>query len=478
MKLIKWHDSFSVGIDLLDQQHKQLFSLVNKLIIALEHNNSREEFEKILSGVVAHTELHFRTEEKMLAIHPQYQTHHRSHQTFTEKLQKIRFTGDESDSARAGQLLEELKVWLANHVLKTDLGFFTDLGYRQNQDQGELHQRLQLLNQKDKVLVVENDPSQRHLIKRHLEKGGFAVFEATNGIEALRIIEENFDLHLVITDLIMPEMDGFELIREIRQTQLTQIYIIVITVSSDRDSLIQSFEYGANDYLHKPIFHRELNLRLKNGKRLLRLESQDDLIFSMAKLADCRSPETGKHLERVKEFTLLLSLQLIKGNRGVGITESIARDISRMSPLHDIGKVGVADGILNKPGRLTTAEFNLMQAHCKIGGDLISSILRKSSSRRLRLAYEITMYHHERWDGTGYPLGLAGKDIPVAARIMALADVYDALTTKRIYKEAFNREKAREVIVGCSGSHFDPVLVAAFEEVEEEFHMLREQLSD
>jgi len=160
------------------------------------------------------------------------------------------------------------------------------------------------------------------------------------------------------------------------------------------------------------------------------------------------------------------------------MTESIAADISRFSPLHDIGKVAIADNILKKPGKLTNEEFELMKEHAKIGGDLISSILRKTGSRSLRIAFELTMYHHEKWDGSGYPLGLSGKDIPIAAQVMALADVYDAVTSARVYKKAFSREEARSIIVKAAGSHFDPILVAAFELLEEKFHQLREELQD
>ena len=327
-------------------------------------------------------------------------------------------------------------------------------------------------------MVVEDSPSQRLLLRSNLETAGFEVMEASDGAEALRLLESTYDLHLMITDIYMPIMDGHSLIKAIRDQQLPSIYIIAITASKDQESLVKTFNIGANDYLTKPIFHQELYLRLRNGMNLLRLESQDELIFSMAKLADCRSPETGKHLDRVQNFTRLLGRQLIKSYPELGMTESIAADISRVSPLHDIGKVAIADGILNKPGKLTPEEFTLMKEHAKIGGDLISAILRKTASRSLRLAFELTMYHHEKWDGTGYPIGLSGQDIPIAARIMAMADVYDALTSERVYKKAFSHEEAKSIIVNAAGSHFDPILVATFALVEDKFNQLREELRD
>lgn len=341
-----------------------------------------------------------------------------------------------------------------------------------------LEERLQLLAHKEQILIVDDSPVERLLLRRKLELDGFEVLEAANGAQALHILEEHFDVHLVITDINMPAMDGFDLIRAIRENSSLAVFLIVLTDATDKVSLVRAFSLGANDFLSKPVFHPELTLRIHNGLNLLRLESQNELIFSMAKLADCRSPETGNHLERVKHFTRLLGEQLITTCPELGMTESIASEISRFSPLHDIGKVAIADGILNKPGKLTSDEFTIMKEHARIGGDLIGKIYRKSGSRNLRLAYDLTMHHHEKWDGSGYPLGLVGMDIPVAARIMALSDVYDALTSERVYKRAFSREEAKSVILSSAGSHFDPALVAAFEMVEDIFHQLREDLRD
>ncbi|MDP3479742.1 MAG: response regulator, partial [Desulfoprunum sp.] len=378
----------------------------------------------------------------------------------------------------AARLLNNLTDWLQNHILKTDIAFFSNLGYRPRETREDVEERLQLLTYRAKVLIAEDSPSERLLLKNNLESGGFEVLEACNGREALKIFETTPDLHLVITDISMPEMDGYDLIKAIRDKKTSSMYIIVVTAPMDQESLAKSIHLGANDSLTKPIFHQELHLRLRNGMHLLRLENQDELIFSMAKLADYRSPETGKHLERVQNFTRLLCRQLIESFPELGMTENIAADIARFSPLHDIGKVAIADDILKKQGRFTEEEFDQMKEHTKIGGDLISTILRKTDSRSLQLAFELTMHHHEKWDGSGYPIGLSGKDIPIAARIMAVADVYDALTSDRVYKKAFAREEARSIIINSSGSHFDPALVTAFEIVEDKFHQLREELHD
>jgi len=478
VELMQWHDSFSVGVRIVDDQHRQLFTLINELIVAVNNRQQDDVLERTLTSVLAYAELHFRTEEELFKIHPQFRAHCAIHRQFVKDVTLLAtdFTVDEA--VVATRLLNKLTDWLQNHILKTDIAFFSELGYRPRETTEDIQERLHLLTHKVKVLIVDDSPSQRLLLRKALENSGFETLEAGNGLEALRVFETNYDLHLVITDLSMPKMDGFELIKSLRDKQPASIYIIVVTDSVDREALIKSFYLGANDFLTKPIFHQELFLRLRNGINLLRLESQDELIFSMAKLADYRSPETGKHLDRVRIFTRLLGRQLIQSNPELGMTESIAAEIARVSPLHDIGKVAIADKILNKPGRLTPEEFALMKGHARIGGDLIGTILRKTSSRSLRLAFELTMYHHEKWDGSGYPLGLAGKDIPIAARIMAVADVYDALTSDRVYKKAFPREEAKAIIVQSAGNHFDPVLVAAFEVLEDKFHRLREELRD
>ncbi len=478
MEPIHWHNSFSVGVQKIDAQHKRLFALINNLIQAVNTNQQAEEFDRILHSVLDYTENHFRTEEELFKIHPQWQGHCIQHQQLIDHTLRLRSGAQGDHFGAATTLLDFLTRWLQDHILKTDISFFSDLGYRPRETREDLKDRLQQLAHKERILIAEDSPVERLLLRRNLEQDGYEVLEATNGDQALQLLDEHFDVHLVITDLNMPVMDGFDLIRTIRDNSSLTVFLVVLTDATDKDSLVRALSLGANDFLTKPVFHPELSLRIRNGLHLLRLETQDELIFSLAKLADCRSPETGNHLERVRIFTRLLGKQLITTCPELGMTESMAMEISRFSPLHDIGKVAIADGILNKPGKLTPDEFTIMKEHARIGGDLIGKIYRKSGSRSLRLAYDLTMHHHERWDGTGYPIGLSGPDIPVAARIMALSDVYDALTSERVYKRAFSREEAKSIILSSAGTHFDPVLVAAFELVEDTFHQMREELQD
>ena len=478
MEPIHWHDSFSVGVQKIDTQHQQLFKLVNKLIHAFNENSQGEAFESILQGLLNYTQTHFQTEEEFLKIHPKYQEHIALHQGLVDHVLTLRQGRAEDGTDSANRLLAYLTHWLKEHILNTDIVFFTDLGYRPRSVKEELEERFKLLARQEQVLVVEDSAVERRLLRENLQRDGYGVHEASNGAEALQILTKHIDIHLVLTDISMPLMDGFELIQKIRENQSLEIYLIVLTDSTDKKSLVKALSLGANDFLSKPVFQPELSLRIRNGLNMLQLKSQDELIFSMAQLADCRSPETGNHLDRVRQFSRLLGWQLIKTCPELGMTESIAAEISRFSPLHDIGKVAIADGILNKPGKLTADEYTIMKKHAPIGGELIRKIYHKTGSRSLRLAFELTMHHHEKWDGSGYPMGLIGKDIPVAARIMALVDVYDALTSERVYKRAFSREEANDIILASSGSQFDPVMVEAFKGVEDKFHQLRLELQD
>lgn len=312
---------------------------------------------------------------------------------------------------------------------------------------------------KVKVLVADDDKAQCLILRTSLEADGYDVREAENGLHALEKLSEEPDIRFLLTDLAMPEMDGYELIRSVRERELHYTYIIVLTSMDDRHSLLKALSLGADDYLTKPVFPDELKLRLRGGTRLIKLETQEELIFSMAKLAEYRSEETGFHLERVSHYTRIIAMDISKHHPELGLSPIMANEISRVSPLHDIGKVAIPDGILHKPGKLTEEEWETMKTHTTVGGQLLRNIYENTSSNYLWLGYEVAMFHHERWNGRGYPRGLSGEDIPISARIMAIADVYDALTSERCYKEAFSHETAMSLILKDKGEHFDPKVV-------------------
>lgn len=329
-----------------------------------------------------------------------------------------------------------------------------------------------------KILVVDDDPAQRLLLKMCLQKDHYSVAEAAHGAEAYTILEKEPDIRLVITDLDMPVMNGFDLINEVRDSDLRYRYIIVLTSAEDQGSLVRALSLGADDYIAKPVRPDEILLRVEGGIRLLRLEIQEELILSMAKLAEYRSDETGYHLERVQFYTRTLGRDLSEKHPELKITKQLAEEFSRVSPLHDIGKVAIPDSILHKPGKLTMDEFEIMKNHATIGGQLLKDIYTKTGSSYLKIAYEAAMYHHERYNGGGYPSGLKGENIPMVARVVALADMYDAMTSERCYKKAFSHETAKKIIVAEKGEHLDPKMVDSFLAREEEWLAIRERFKD
>ncbi len=311
------------------------------------------------------------------------------------------------------------------------------------------------------VLIVDDDSAQLMLVRMLVEQQGYNVQTAANGEEALLLFLANPDIRLVVTDLEMPVMDGFELIREIRKRQTRYAYIIVLSSHEDQSSVVEALDAGADDFIIKPAFNEELQLRIKSGVRLLRLESHDELIFSMAKLSEYRSEETGYHLERVQRYTSMLAYDLQENCPDL-LTPSFVEEIALVAPLHDIGKVAIPDAILHKPGVLIADEFEIMKEHVSIGGKMLLDIYGKTGSHYLKTASDIAMYHHEKFNGKGYPEGLSGEEIPLCARIMALADIYDAMTSKRCYKDSCSHIETKNIIVEERGRHLDPDVVDSF----------------
>jgi putative two-component system response regulator len=337
---------------------------------------------------------------------------------------------------------------------------------------------MNILETHQKILLVDDDPAQRTLLNMCLQQLDCTVVEAENGREAFRILEKEPDIRLVITDLNMPIEDGFELISKVRGSDLRYRYIIVLTSSEDEGALVKALSLGADDYIAKPVKPEELRLRVKGGIRLLRMEIQEELILSMAKLAEYRSDETGYHLERVQHYTRILAMDLSRKYPELKISTQVAEEFVRVSPLHDIGKVAIPDSILHKAGKQTVQEIEVMKTHTNIGGQLLKDIYTKSRSSYLKTAYEAAMHHHERYDGNGYPFGLQGEEIPIVARIVALADMYDAMTSERCYKQASGHEEAKEAIIKERGGQFDPNVVDSFLEHEDAWLAIHNKFRD
>jgi putative two-component system response regulator len=326
------------------------------------------------------------------------------------------------------------------------------------------------------ILVVDDNEVDRVVAQRVLERFGYEVVTAENGLKAINIIQRQ-DIHIVISDWNMPQIDGIDLCKQIRSgLAVGYIYIILVTARNSREDLVAALSAGADDFISKPFDSNELRVRLKNAERILLLETSVMTIFSLAKLAESRDPETGHHLERIREYSRVLTEELLtEKEREPMLTPKYAELIFQTSPLHDIGKVGIPDHILLKQGSLTDEEFAIMKQHTVIGGKTLEETMTfYPGAEFLHQARDIALSHHEQYDGSGYPRGLKGREIPLCARIVALADVYDALTMKRVYKAAYSHEIARDIIYQGKGRHFDPKVVEAFERKDRIFRDIRE----
>ncbi len=336
-------------------------------------------------------------------------------------------------------------------------------------------------------MVIDDDPSSLALL-RGILKEQYDVSLATSGRQALKYIQ-NVSPSLVILDLGMPDMDGYEVLSEIKKTGNMDIPVIILTGAQEIESEIRALDLGAVDYIHKPVvatlvlsriklhleledYHRELERRVEERTTAL-IYQQGATIDVLAYATDCRDNITGEHLHRTRRCVELLIEHIPQGHEGYDLSESAARDISLASALHDLGKVTIPDAILLKPGKLTFEEFEEMKRHTTRGAEMLERLVpRLDSAWLLDTAREIALGHHEKWDGSGYPRGASGKDIPLSARVMAIADVYDALRTRRPYKEPFDTVQSYSIILEGNGTHFDPVLVEAFIRLPEQLEHL------
>lgn len=353
------------------------------------------------------------------------------------------------------------------------------------------------------ILVVDDLEVNRDMLSRRLRQLGHFVVTAASGREALSLLQEN-TCDLVLLDLMMPEMDGYQVLQAIKADQsLLHLPVIMVSANDEMENVIKCIESGAEDYLPKPFNPVLLRARVeaslqkkkiydREAQRQVELEervrsqvkeitsAQLAAIFAMSKLAESRDNETGAHLERMREYCRVLARHLANLVKYQKILNAeFVEAIYAASPLHDIGKVGIPDHILLKAGKLNLAEWEVMKTHAAIGGSTLRAVdAQHPGNMLIRMGIDIAEGHHEKWDGSGYPNALRGESIPIAARILALADVYDALTSQRCYKKAFPHEEALQIITQGAGSHFDPEVVQAFLEINLEFIRIRQQFKD
>ncbi len=353
---------------------------------------------------------------------------------------------------------------------------------------------------RDPILVVDDESAVRELVQSQIQGLGFQCSTAGGGEEALRLSRQSPHPSLVLTDVRMPGLGGEELLHELK-TLDANIQVVMISGSQDLDTVRRCLRDGAYDYLLKPFevdtlgntIRRALeryhllaeNQRYRSNLERMVLEqteeirqTRDTALMILAKLAESRDNDTGLHLERMSAYSLRIAEALDKSVYSNQLTRAFVQQLYKSSPLHDIGKVGIPDTILLKPGPLTQREFEIMKTHSAIGGNTLRAGINSSDSHGfLRMGMEIAYAHHERWDGQGYPAKIGGLAIPLSARIVALADSYDALTSDRPYKIASSHPEAVRKIVADRGAHFDPVIVDAFLECRNDFLEIRRRVS-
>ncbi len=322
------------------------------------------------------------------------------------------------------------------------------------------------------LLVVDDEPLVGAILQRWLEMEGYRCDVALSGPQALSKLQAS-PYELVLSDIMMPGMDGISLLARIRDGWPSTA-VIMITGVDDRESARRALELGAYGYVIKPLERNEILINVYSAleRRRLTLESlayeeelerkveertrelrkrEEEIAFRLVAAAEYRDDETGAHVQRVGLFAEALA-------QALGWDHERTYLIRRAAPMHDIGKIGIPDHILRKPGPLTSEEFETIKQHTVIGKEILSG----SDIPLLNLAAEVALHHHERWDGTGYPMGLKGEEIPISARLVAICDVFDALTNDRVYRLAMEEEKALEIMHQGNGSHFDPSLFQVF----------------
>ncbi len=348
--------------------------------------------------------------------------------------------------------------------------------------------------EKTTIMVVDDTPQNLKLLEKMLQDRGYRVVLFPNGDLALKAAEKRLP-DLILLDINMPDIDGFEVCKRLKADEkLKNIPVIFITAMTDTADKVKAFNVGGVDYIAKPFQFEEVqarvethlhlrNLQLKLYNQNQRLEeqvhekvreisdSQMAAISALAQLAESRDEETGQHIERTQTYCTLLAKELQKSEKfKFNINENYIKTLSHTAPLHDIGKVGIPDKVLLKPGKLLPDEWEIMKTHANIGAQTMLAIRSKYPRNAfVNMGIDIARSHHEKWDGSGYPDGLKGENIPLSARLMALADVYDALRSTRPYKSAFSHEKAYKIIIEGAGKHFDPAVIEAFSAVESNF---------
>ena len=348
----------------------------------------------------------------------------------------------------------------------------------------------ELVEEKPQILLVD-DSEMNRLILAEILQGDYRILEAKDGRECMDALQaEAGDLALVLLDINMPVMDGFEVLKAMNANHTIEDTPVIMISSDDSDAAIRrSYELGASDYVNRPFDARIVYRRVTNTiklyakqRRLVQMVSDqiharenntDTLVGVLSHIVEFRNGESGAHVRHIRTITEILLHRLLENSNKYSISAEQQDVIPRASALHDIGKIGIDEKILNKPGRLTPEEFEVMKTHSMLGAQILYDLDNFSEQPLLQTAYEIARWHHERWDGRGYPDGLKGDEIPISAQLVSLADVYDALTSERCYKKAFSHEKAVQMILNGECGAFNPLLLRCLTDIQAD---LKEEL--
>ena len=331
------------------------------------------------------------------------------------------------------------------------------------------------MSEKEKILIADDSAMNRAILTEMLGDG-YEILEAENGCQAVSIMQTNVDIDLLLLDIMMPEMDGFDVLAMMNKYHwIDDIPVIMISAENASSYVERAYDLGATDYISRPFDMAIVRRRVINTlmlyakqKRLVRLvaeqvyekeKSNSTMINILSHIVEFRNGESGLHVLHIQTATDILLRTLVRKNDKYNLNAADISLISTASALHDIGKINIPESILNKPGKLTKEEFDTMKTHTTTGAEILDKLPFQQEAPLVKTAYAICRWHHERWDGRGYPDGLKGEDIPIAAQVVAMADVYDALTSERCYKKAFGHDKAMEMILNGECGQFNPLLL-------------------
>lgn len=365
---------------------------------------------------------------------------------------------------------------------------------------GRWDQTRYMSEEKRQLLIVDDEEINRTILSMMFD-ADYDIIEAPNGEKAIEAIENSKDLALILLDVIMPVMNGFGVLDYMREHELLEkIPVILITSQTPQESEEKAYEYGIADVMHKPfepsivkrranniieLYQSKKNLELRLKEQEIKIREQEkslranneSMIDALGSVVEFRSVETGDHVKRIKYLTRILLKYLAKYFPKYGLTPVQIDQIARASALHDIGKIGIPDSILLKPGRLTTEEFEIMKTHTTIGCEILESFKTSYTDDFYQYCYDICRYHHERNDGKGYPDHLSGDEIPISAQIVSIADVYEALVSERVYKSAYSNAQAYEMILNGECGQFSDDVIECFKLAKEDFFNIVEVIN-